>query len=221
MKAAPFSANGAAPRLIVVEGCSVCGNGAASANRCGVTSDGERGDGSYACVRGHFSDPETLRAVRAHLGSSTDTALILAGDVDDADVEPLLRGLSPFLGPKGVVLAACGRYDRDDLEVRSAVRLPLQAWLAENAHRLGFAPYLTAVGDLPAARDWVVLWHSPEAMDWSRQWMPIVADLGYDAESPRDHGDAQPDGSSKESKATPDGATESAVPERPMSPDLR
>jgi hypothetical protein len=166
-------------------------------------------------VRGHFSDPETLRAVQAHLGSDTHAALILAGDVDDDDVAPLLRGLSPFLGRNGVVIAACGRYDRDEFEVRSAVRSPLKAWLAESAHELGFALYLTAVSDRAASRDWVVLWHSPEAMDWSPQWMPIVADLGYDAEIPPDDGDARPDGSSRESKMAPESATDTARPADP------
>jgi len=214
MKVAPLSADGAAPRLIVAGG-AVSAKKTASAKLGSHISDGEHGGGGYVCVRGDFSDPETLRAVRAHLVSDANTALILAGDVDDADVEPLLRGLSPFLGAKGVVLAACGRYDRDEFDVRSAVRPPLKAWLAESADELGFALYLTAVSDRTASRDWVVLWHSPEAMDWSRQWMPIVADLGYDAESPPDDGDARPDGSPRESKAAPESATEAAVPADP------
>jgi hypothetical protein len=45
--------------------------------------------------------------------------------------------------------------------------------------------------------------------------MPIVADLGYDAESPPDDGDALPDGSPRESKAAPESATEAAVPADP------
>jgi hypothetical protein len=214
-KGAPLSANGGAPRLIVAAGCSVCAIREPCANCGSVVSDQGQGEGDYACVRGHFSDPATLRAVRAHLDANADTALVMTGDVDDADVAPLLRGLAPFLGSKGVVLASCGRYDRDETEVRSAVRAPLKTWLAESAHKLGLALFLTGTGDRAASRDWVVVWHSPEAMDWSRQWMPIVADLGYDAETPTEGGEAHPDGPPMESKAAPGSVTDVAVPAEP------
>jgi hypothetical protein len=204
------SPNGA-PRLIVAGGCAHCPKESDAAGCGRVASDGETGQGSCACVRGHLADPATLRAIRAHIAPSADVALILSGDVDDADVEPVLHGLSPFLGSKGVILAASGRWDLDEVESRTAVARPLKAWFAERAAKLGFALFQMVMSDRAAARDWIVLWHSPEAMDWSRQWMPIVADLDRDADRPADAGEAPPDSAPDQTVAAPAVAGASAV----------
>ena len=67
--------------------------------------------------------------------------------------------------------------------------------------------------DRPAAREWVVLWHSPEATDWMRQWMPVVADLGLDVEAPREH-PARAADAPRESKVPP-ANTPSVAPAEP------
>jgi predicted HAD superfamily hydrolase len=208
------SAKGSGPRVIVAESCSHCREGSASGSCGRVTTDVGQGDGGYASVRGHLADPATLRAVRAHLIANANAALILSGHLALADVEPLLQGLSPFLGPRGVILAPAGRWDRDEVETRAAIGRPLKAWFTETASKLGFALLQMAVGDRAASRDWIVLWHSPEAMDWSKQWMPVVADLGYDAYANAESGDTQPDSSPAES-ATTASAIETAVPADP------
>jgi len=206
-----WSGSGGAPRLIIAEGVSRGANGAVTECSPNATDDGRNGSRGYASVPGQFSDSETLRAVRALLDAHSDTALVLTGDVAEADVEPLLHGLSPFLGAKGVVLAASGRYDGDEMEAPSAIGRPLKAWLAERAAKLGFGLYLTQIGDRAASRDWIVLWHSPEAMDWSRQWMPIVADLGYDGETPTKGGDGSLEEAPQDAKAGLGSAIESAA----------
>jgi hypothetical protein len=184
------SASGGAARLIVATGCAHCPKGVAS-TACGHGA-GEVGPSNGAAwVRGHFCTPETLRAVRSALTAATDTALVVTCDLDEAEVEAVLYGLAPFLGPKGVVLVASGRYDSKEIETKTGVGRPLQTWLGSTAVQTGFVPFLGRPRDDAAARDWMVFWHSPEAMDWSRQWMPIVADLGYDTDIA--NGETRPD----------------------------
>jgi hypothetical protein len=214
-KSAPFSANGGAPRVIFASGCPLCPKGGASINCGSVANNGGDGESAYACVRGHFSDPGTLRAIRALLGADPHAALVLTGDVEEADVEPLLRAVSPFLGPKGVVLAASGRYERHEIRAESAIGRPLKAWLTSGAPQLGFALYLAGASDRAASRDWIAFWQNPEAVVWSRQWMPIVADIGYDAETPTDGGEGRSDGSPKESKTVMESTADTAVPADP------
>jgi predicted HAD superfamily hydrolase len=214
-KRASFAEREGAPRLIFAGGCSLCPTTAPS-QHCGSTVQ-ERRDphGTYTCVAGHYSDPQTLRAVRALLDADAEVALVISGYVAEADVQPLLHGLSPFLGPKGVVLAAAGRYDRDELEAESAIGRPIQAWLAASAPKLGFAPLLIGPVDRTAARDWIVLWHSPDAMDWSRQWMPVVADLGYEPEPVADRAESPAGGSPKQASIPPPNTTDCLVPAEP------
>jgi hypothetical protein len=172
-----------APRLIVIEGG--CGSGEGGVPRApSVTREPQNGKGGLVRVSGGFDDLETLRLVRTLLQPSGAVALILTGDVTEAEVEPLLNGLAPFLGSNGVVLAASGRYHGDEMEAPTAMGRPLKAWLTKRAANLGFAHYRAQGGDRAGARDWIVLWHSPDAMDWSRQWMPIVADLECHANKP-------------------------------------
>jgi hypothetical protein len=196
-KSAPLPSGGA-PRLVVAAGCSLCPKDEPST--CGrVHRDPPGDDPSYACVRGHYSDPGTMRAICALLAPDSDVALVLSGEVSAGDVTSLLNGLSSFLGPKGVILGAVGRYDRDEIAAKSAMGRPLEAWFIANAPKLGYAAFLGASADRAASRDWLVFWHSPEAMDWSRQWMPVVADLGCEAESPAQKSAGNSDDASSES----------------------
>jgi hypothetical protein len=189
-------AKGGAPRLIIAE----------SAARGGAERGPTEEDADCVVVRGHLGEPATLRAVRAHLAPDAHVALVLSGDLEEGEIEPILHGLTPFLGPKGVILAAAGRYDRDEVETRAAIGGPLKAWFTKRAAALGFALAQMVVADRAAVRDWIVLWHSPEAMDWSRQWMPIVTDLGYDADDRAQSADPPADSSPAPTAATPTAA---------------
>ena len=156
-----------------------------------------------------LSDHASLRTVRSNIAPDAHVALVISGELEEADIETLLHGLTPFLGPKGVILAAAGRWDRDEVETRAGIGRPLKAWFSERAAALGFALFQMVVADRAAARDWIVLWHSAEAMDWSRQWMPIVVDLGYEADAPAESG-SHPESALVESAPGPS-AIESVV----------
>jgi predicted HAD superfamily hydrolase len=207
------TAAGNAPRLIVAEGCWRGPKGHIP-NHCGSATADRDGDGLCAQVRGHYADVETQRAVRGLILPGNDVALVLTGQVDDSEIESLLSGLSPFLGAKGVVLIPVGRFERDELDGRTGVGRPLQAWFEANAARLGFAYFLSSAADRPAARDWIVLWHSAEATDWMRQWMPLVTDIDLHAEAPGEPlaRAAEP---TRESKMPPPRGSQSVAPPEP------
>jgi hypothetical protein len=213
---AAFSRAGEPPRLVVANGCPLCAKGASS---CGsVAKEIEEG---FTCVRGHYADPATLSSIRALIGAENDVALVLSGAVDEAEVEAILSGLSPFLGKKGVVLFAAGRYESDELEAATAIGRPIQSWVRANAAKLGLGFHQTTTNDQSAARDWIILWHSPEAMDWSRQWMPMVADLGFDGDAPAEGRETPSDGAAKEIETAAGNTAESVVPAGAMTSELR
>ncbi|MET0594404.1 MAG: hypothetical protein ABW133_17005, partial [Polyangiaceae bacterium] len=207
-------ANGHAPRLIVAEGCSRGPKGHI-ANHCGSVTADREGNGVCAQIRGHYADIETQRAVRALIAPGSDVALVLTGNVEENEVGPLLHGLAPFLGTNGVVLIPVGRFEVHELDARAGVGRPLQAWFDASAQKLGLAYFLSGAADRPAAREWIVLWHRADAMDWMRQWMPVVTDLPLEGDPPRSESVARSADAPRESKFPPANATPSVAPAEP------
>jgi hypothetical protein len=193
---------GGEPRLIIARGCPLCQKGGAV---CGSVAN--EPEDSYACVRGHYADPRTLAAIRELIGRERDVAVVLSGELEDAEVEALLAGLAPFIGAKGFVMFPLGRYEQHEIEAATGIGRPLHAWVTSGAINLGFGFYQPTQKDKAAARDWVVLWHSPDAMDWSRQWMPIVADLSLDADPLASAGNVEPAESKGDAALGAGGAT--------------
>jgi hypothetical protein len=147
-------------------------------------------------VRGRLDEPSTLAAIRALLQPGVSAALVLTGDVSEADSRAVLHGLAPFLGPKGVVLLATGRYDRYEVESRGQLWIaadnPLEravkAWFESTSAALGYGIWDGERLYRAHLRNWIVLVHAPETMFWSGQWMPVVTDLGYGDGEPRADG---------------------------------
>jgi hypothetical protein len=96
----------------------------------------------------------------------------------DAAVRLLLNGLAPFLGPRGVVLAACGRFDRHTLGEEARLPRLVNQWFTATGLELGYGLWSD-----PEQRshlcNWVVFRRQPETLFWNRQWMLTVADLAY------------------------------------------
>lgn len=134
------------------------------------------------CVRisGDLAAAETIRSIQAQLAVQGDLALVLTSDVSGAAARLLLNGLAPFLGPRGVVLVACGRFDRFTFGEEVPLVRRVNQWFKDTGMELGFGLW-TKADDKPHLCNWVAFRRDPEAIFWNRQWMPTIADLAYSA----------------------------------------
>lgn len=110
-----------------------------------------------------------LHSVRSRLASDGNSALVLPGEMSPSVARWFLNGLAPFLGEKGVVLAACGRSDRNVPE-EAPLAAPLEQWCAELGTDLGYKQW-----DAPAAAEgplcnWIAYARALNEVMWNRQW---------------------------------------------------
>jgi predicted HAD superfamily hydrolase len=139
-----------------------------------------------ARVAGKLDEVGTLRAIRQHLVPKASVALVLTSDVPPEEASALLHGLGPFLGMHGVVLAACGRFDRYSIGDDASLAPTMNAWQSTLGQELGYSLWTPPAAGRPHVNNWIVFRRSPENGVWNRQWTLTVGDLGL---SPN----AQPD----------------------------
>jgi FMN phosphatase YigB (HAD superfamily) len=165
-------ASDAFPRLIV-------------AGAAGPPEDSPPGGGPrIAHVPGALDDPATLSAIRSRLNADADVALVLTSDLAASVLVPVLRGLAPFLGKRGMILVAAGRYERKTVETDSPFGPSLSEWFVGTAGDLGFGLYKGGPGTEAMLTHWIVFIHAPDEMTWSGQWMVKAGDTTY-ADGPR------------------------------------
>jgi hypothetical protein len=165
------AAAGAAPRLILA---GPPGPGLAAAAR-----DLEA---SCAEVRGELHEATTLRGIHAAIHPGASVALVLSGDVSATEVAPLLHGLAPFLGPRGAILLACGRYDRHSVQSDNPLGPAIMAWLNSAGTDLGYGLRQgRSHQQIELRSNWIIFEHAPEKMVYERQWMPTKGDIAADA----------------------------------------
>jgi len=165
------AAAGAAPRLILA---GPPGPGLAAAAR-----DLEA---SCAEVRGELHEATTLRGIHAAIHPGASVALVLSGDVSATEVAPLLHGLAPFLGPRGAILLACGRYDRHSVQSDNPLGPAIMAWLNSAGTDLGYGLRQgRSHQQIELRSNWIIFEHAPEKMVYERQWMPTEGDIAADA----------------------------------------
>jgi FMN phosphatase YigB (HAD superfamily) len=165
------AAAGAVPRLIV----------AGSARPAPVTGASDP-EASCVEVRGGLDEAATLLGIRAAIHPGASVALVLSGDVSAAELAPLLHGLAPFLGPRGAILVACGRYDRHSVQTDNPLGPAIAAWLESAGTDLGYGLRQGRDPRLIELRsNWIIFEHAPEKMLCNRQWMPTGGDLAADA----------------------------------------
>ena len=155
----------------------------------------EARDLEFSCteVRGDLHAATTLHGILAAFHPAASVALVLSGDVSATDLTPLLHGLAPFLGPNGVILLACGRYDRHSMRTDHPLGPAIAAWLDSAGRDLGFGLWQGQGHQQVELRaDWIVLVHAPEKMIYNRQWMPTVGDVAEHAEPASTELDASP-----------------------------
>jgi FMN phosphatase YigB (HAD superfamily) len=143
---------------------------------------GDRGL-SLAEVRGELHEATTLHGIRSQIHPGASVALVLTDDVSAADVPPLLHGLAPFLGHRGAVLLACGRYDRLTVQADHPLAPAVAAWLDSAGKDLGFHRWHGRGRHDGELSNWIVVVHAPEKIVYDSQWMPAVEEPAGDAES--------------------------------------
>lgn len=126
------------------------------------------------CVRvgGDPSNPAVLNRLRKLIDPEGESALVLTHQVTPDQAGALLNGLSPFLGKRGTVLAACGLFDRHNVEKDAPLAAPVNTWWRSVGQFLGYAPWSPA---LTAGRahlaNWITFRRAVDAGVWNRQWM--------------------------------------------------
>ncbi len=163
--------------------------GPAGAGPAAVAGDAES---SRAEVRGGLGDAATLRGIRAEIHPGASVALVLTDDVPAAEVPALLHGLAPFLGPRGAVLLACGRYDRLTVPAEHPLAPAVMAWLGSAGTDLGFHRWHGRGRHEAELSNWIVVVHAPEKIVYDSQWMPAVADSAGGAEPPSSEPEVSP-----------------------------
>ncbi len=136
-----------------------------------------------AFVNGDLDNPDTVRAIRAELAPGVNIALVLPGELPDAAAEGLLNGLAPFLGREGVVLTACGRFDRSTAVETLPLAKTLNSWLKENGRELGFTLWIGNSAAQASLCNWIVFRRAPAQAVWNNQWMFTATDLALAGET--------------------------------------
>ena len=137
---------------------------------------------SRAEVRGELREAATLLGIRSEIHPGASVALVLNGDMPATDLAPLLHGLTPFLGPRGAILLACGRYDRLSVQTDHPLGPAIAAWLESAGTDLNFHRWHGGGRHDAELSNWIVLVHASEKIVYDSQWMPAVGDLAEDAE---------------------------------------
>lgn len=130
-----------------------------------------------AMVQGTLTAETIARDLRSRLDPLANIALVLTPDLDESTLHLLLHTLAPFLGPQGLILAACGRYDRHDVGRDAPLGRPLNAWLEETGRELGFGLWPVPAAAQLYASQWIVLRRATHGGFWNRQWMVTAADM--------------------------------------------
>jgi predicted HAD superfamily hydrolase len=128
-------------------------------------------------VRGDLDASSTLHAVREAIGCGGSVALVFGGDVSPADVPSLLHGLAPWLGPQGVVLFPCGRYDRHDLQAENPSAPALSAWFESAGTDLGFRLWQGGGRYYHELSNWIAFVHAPDTLLFQRDSTPMAGEL--------------------------------------------
>jgi predicted HAD superfamily hydrolase len=133
-------------------------------------------------IGGDLEQPQAIRAIRSQLVSSGNIAMVFTGEVKESTVEKMLNGLAPFLGFKGMVLAACGRFDRHTVAQDLSLARLANQWLHSTGKELGYGFWAAPVAAVPHLSNWIVFRRSPG--DGVRnQWMFTVADMAHAPET--------------------------------------
>lgn len=131
------------------------------------------------CVPGDLAAPAAHRAVRAALRPGATGALVIPGDTPEAETRALLNALAPFLGPRGLVLVACGRYDRFTVEGDAPVAQVAAQWFETAGVELGYDVWSGTSTDRPHVWNWIVFRRQEELVLVNDQWMFSLEDLAY------------------------------------------
>lgn len=122
-------------------------------------------------VTGDPAEPSTLRSIRSQLITSGPVALVLADETASSKARPLLNGLTPFLGASGIILAACGRYDRDCIEGEALLAAPVDHWWKSVGKEIGYTRRSNAATATEYQCNWIILQRVVQEIFWNRQWM--------------------------------------------------
>jgi predicted HAD superfamily hydrolase len=124
-----------------------------------------------AVVSGDPSDVRMMRGLRSKLISGGNIALVFSGETNATRAKFFLAGLAPFLGGKGIVLTACGRYDRHTLGEQLPLVEAVNEWATAQGGELGFGLWAGTATARAALCDWVVFRRDSESLVWNKQWM--------------------------------------------------
>lgn len=149
----------------------------------GLTDEARDLELSCAVVRGGFDAATTLHGIRAAFHPRASIALVVGGDVPATDIPPLLHGLAPFLGPRGVILIPRGRYDRHNARTDNPFSPAISAWADSAGRHLGFNFWQERSSRQTELCNWIVFVHTREKQVYLQQWMPTAGDVADDAEA--------------------------------------
>ncbi len=141
------------------------------------TSAGADASPTTTFVAGDLADVRTMRTLRSQLQPGGNTAVILSGEANPTHAQSLLAGLAPFLGPKGLVLAACGRFDRHTVGKQLPLAEIVNQWAVAHGGELGFGLWSGTTAARSALCDWIVFRREPESLVWNKQWMLTPEDF--------------------------------------------
>ena len=128
-------------------------------------------------ITGDPAEHSTQRLIRSHLAPSGSVAVILSEEVKPPTARALLHGLTPFLGRVGVVMAACGRYDRKSVLEEAPLAEPLKHWWQSVGQEIGYTPWSAPVGTKEYSSNWLVFHRASQDLLWNRQWMFLPGDI--------------------------------------------
>lgn len=130
-----------------------------------------------AIVTGDPGDVRAARTLRSQLIPGGNIALVFSAEANPTRAQLLLAGLAPFLGGKGLLLAACGRYDRHTLAKQLPLAEVVNQWAGTHGGELGFGLWSGTTAARPALCDWIVFRREPESLVWNKQWMLTPEDF--------------------------------------------
>ena len=124
-----------------------------------------------AIVTGDPGDVRTARALRSKLQPGANLALAFSAEANPTRSQLLLNALAPVLGSKGLVLAACGRFDRHTLAKQLPLAEVVNQWASTHGGELGFGLWAGTSALRSTLCDWIVFRREPESLVWNKQWM--------------------------------------------------
>jgi predicted HAD superfamily hydrolase len=134
-------------------------------------------------IRGNPAEPSTLRSIRSQLDLSKSAALVLTDHANPPTARHLLNGLGPFLGRAGVVMTACGRFDRNAIEEEAPLADSINRWWQSVGKEIGYTSWPAPAGAVEHLSNWIVFRRSVQESVWNRQWMFLPGDAEAKIES--------------------------------------